>query len=91
MSRKGPSRAKEAPVRAMVLAAGAGTRLRPLTYETPKPMVPVVNRPVIHHVFDNLLRHGIRDFMVNLYAHADQVRGYCGDGSRWSLKVQYSH
>src|SRR5271154_6119985 len=77
-------------LRAMVLAAGAGTRLRPLTHETPKPMVPVVNRPVIHHVLDNLLRHGIQDVMVNLFAHADQVRGYCGDGSRWSLRVSYS-
>jgi mannose-1-phosphate guanylyltransferase/phosphomannomutase len=78
-------------MKAMVLAAGAGTRLRPLTYETPKPMVPVVNRPVVHHVLDNLLRHGVKDVMVNLHAHADQVRGYCGDGSRWSLHVSYSH
>lgn len=77
-------------IKAMVLAAGAGTRLRPLTYETPKPMVPVVNRPVLHHVLDNLLRHGVKDVMVNLHAQPDQVRGYCGDGSRWSLKVDYS-
>ena len=77
-------------VKAIVLAAGAGTRLRPLTYEPPKPMVPVVNRPVIHHVLDNLLRHGIKDVAINLYSHPDQVRGYCGDGSRWSLKLQYS-
>jgi NDP-sugar pyrophosphorylase family protein len=77
-------------MKAMVLAAGAGTRLRPLTYETPKPMVPVVNRPVLHHVLDNLLRHGIKDVVMNLHAHADQVRGYCGDGSRWSLNVSYS-
>lgn len=75
----------------MILAAGAGTRLRPLTYEIPKPMVPVVNRPVVHHVLDNVLRHGLKDVMLNLYAHADQVRGYVGDGSRWSLKVEYSH
>lgn len=77
-------------IKAMILAAGAGTRLRPLTYETPKPMVPVVNRPVIHHVLDNLLRHGIREVMVNLHAHAEQVRGYCGDGSRWGLRLRYS-
>jgi len=75
----------------MVLAAGAGTRLRPLTIQTPKPMVPVVNRPVLHHVLDNLLRHDVEQVMVNLYAHADQIRGYCGDGSRWSLKLHYSH
>ncbi|MBI4345847.1 MAG: NTP transferase domain-containing protein, partial [Elusimicrobia bacterium] len=46
------------PLKAMILAAGAGTRLRPLTYEVPKPMVPIVNRPVVHHVLDNLVRHG---------------------------------
>lgn len=78
-------------VRAMVLAAGAGTRLRPLTYELPKPMVPIVNRPVLHHCLDNLLRHGVREVMVNLHAYADMVRGYCGDGSRWSLDLHYSH
>lgn len=79
------------PRKAMLLAAGAGTRLRPLTYETPKPMVPVVNRPVIHHVLDNLLKHGVEEVMVNLHNHPEQVRGYCGDGSRWSLKLRYSH
>lgn len=79
------------PKKAMLLAAGAGTRLRPLTYETPKPMVPVVNRPVIHHVLDNLLKHGVQEVMINLHMHPEQVRGYCGDGSRWSLKIRYSH
>ena len=78
-------------IKAFVLAAGAGTRLRPLTYEIPTPMVPVVNRPVLHHVLANLLRHGVKDVIVNLHAHADQVRGYCGDGSHWSLNLQYSH
>lgn len=78
------------PKKAMLLAAGAGTRLRPLTFETPKPMVPVVNRPVIHHVLDNLLKHGVEEVMVNLHALPEQVRGYCGDGSRWSLKLGYS-
>ncbi len=79
------------PKKAMLLAAGAGTRLRPLTYETPKPMVPVVNRPVIHHVLDNLLKHGVEEVVVNLHSHPEQVRGYCGDGSRWSLKLRYSN
>ena len=60
----------------MVLAAGAGTRLRPLTYQIPKPMVPVVNRPVIHHVLDNLLKHGVQEVMVNLHALPEQVKGY---------------
>lgn len=77
-------------MKAMVLAAGAGTRLRPLTYEITKPMVPVANRPVLHHVLDNLKRHGILEVMVNLHAHPNQVRGYCGRGERWGMKIQYS-
>ncbi|MBI4056012.1 MAG: NDP-sugar synthase [Elusimicrobia bacterium] len=75
----------------MVLAAGAGTRLRPLTYELPKPLVPVVNRPVLHHVLENLRRHSIREVAINLHAHADRVRKSVGDGSRWGLKVHFSH
>lgn len=77
-------------LKALVLAAGAGTRLRPLSYETPKPMVPVANRPVLHHVLTNLARHGIREVMLNLHSHPDQVRNFCGDGSRWGLHVRYS-
>src|SRR3989338_7996077 len=79
------------PKTAMVPAAGAGPRLRPLTYETPKPMVPVVNRPVIHHVLDNLLKHSVEEVLINLHMHPEQVRGYCGDGSRWSLRIRYSY
>ena len=75
----------------MLLAAGAGTRLRPLTYQLPKPLIPVANRPVIHYVLENLARHGIKEIIVNLFAHADQIRSYCGDGSRWGLRIQYSH
>lgn len=78
-------------MKAMILAAGAGTRLRPLTYETSKPMVPVVNRPVIHHVLDNLSRHGVREVAVNLHVGAEQVRSFCGDGSKWHVRITYSH
>src|SRR5208282_6012022 len=62
-----------------------------LTFELPKPMVPVVNRPVLHHLLDNLARHGIRDVMMNLHVQPDTIRNYCGDGSRWSLNIQYSY
>ncbi len=77
-------------LRALVLAAGAGSRLRPLSYETPKPLVPIANRPVLHHVLTNLARHGIREVMLNLHSHPDQVRKFCGDGSRWGLHISYS-
>ncbi len=77
-------------MKAMLLAAGAGTRLRPLTYQIPKPLIPVANRPVIHYVLDNLARHGIKEVVINLFAHADQIRSYCGDGTRWGLRLHYS-
>ncbi|MDE2292365.1 MAG: NDP-sugar synthase [Elusimicrobia bacterium] len=80
----------QAPLKAMVLSAGAGTRLRPLTYETPKPMMPIVNRPVLHHVLDNLARHGVRDVVMNVHAYPEQVMRYCGDGSRWGVSIRYS-
>ncbi len=75
----------------MVLAAGAGTRLRPLTYEIPKPMAPVLNRPVIHYALANLARHGIRDVVANLHAHPRKVRRYCGSGDRWGINLSYSY
>lgn len=76
--------------KAMVLAAGAGTRLRPLTEATPKPLVPVAGKPVLHYCLENLARHGIRDVMLNLWAFPDQVKAACGDGSRWGLRLRYS-
>jgi mannose-1-phosphate guanylyltransferase/phosphomannomutase len=77
--------------KAMVLAAGAGTRLQPITHEVPKPMAPVVNRPVLHHVLDTLARHKIRDVVMNVHAQPELVRAYCGDGSKWGLNIVYSH
>lgn len=83
--------ASPAPLKAMVLAAGAGTRLQPLSFQTPKPMAPVAGLPVLHHVLNNLARHGVREAMLNLHSHPEQVRGYCGDGSKWNMKIRYSH
>ena len=63
----------------MVLAAGLGTRLRPLTYELPKPMVPVLDRPVMAHIVDLLARHGIDEVIANLHYFPDTIRDYFGD------------
>lgn len=63
----------------MVLAAGLGTRLRPLTYELPKPMVPVVDRPVMAHIVDLLKSQGITDIIANLHYFPDTIRDYFGD------------
>jgi mannose-1-phosphate guanylyltransferase/mannose-1-phosphate guanylyltransferase/phosphomannomutase len=74
----------------MVMAAGLGTRLRPLTDHLPKPMVPVANRPVLEHLFRRLLRSGVDGVIVNLHYHADAIRGYFGDGTRLGLPIEYS-
>ena len=66
-------------MKAMVLAAGLGTRLRPLTYELPKPMVPVLDRPVMAHIVDLLDRHGYEQVIANLHYFPDTIRDYFGD------------
>jgi mannose-1-phosphate guanylyltransferase len=66
-------------MRAMVLAAGLGTRLRPLTYEIPKPMVPVLDRPVMAHILDLLERHRIDEVIANLHYFPDSIRDYFGE------------
>ncbi len=63
----------------MVLAAGLGTRLRPLTYEINKPMVPVLDRPVMAHIVDLLDRHGFDETIANLHYFPDSIRDYFGE------------
>ena len=66
-------------MRAMVLAAGLGTRLRPLTYEITKPMVPVLDRPVMAHILDLLDRHGFDEVIANLHYFPDSIREHFGE------------
>ncbi len=66
-------------MRAMVLAAGLGTRLRPLTYEITKPMVPVLDRPVMEHIVDLLDRHGFEQVIANLHYFPDSIRDHFGE------------
>jgi mannose-1-phosphate guanylyltransferase/mannose-1-phosphate guanylyltransferase/phosphomannomutase len=66
-------------MKAMVLAAGLGTRLRPLTYEIPKPMVPVLDRPVMAHILDLLDSHGFSEVIANLHYFPDTIREYFGE------------
>jgi mannose-1-phosphate guanylyltransferase/mannose-1-phosphate guanylyltransferase/phosphomannomutase len=73
----------------MVMAAGLGTRLRPLTWEIPKPVVPVANRPVIEHILRALRRHGITDVVSNLHWFPETIRGPLGDGSELGIDLTY--
>jgi mannose-1-phosphate guanylyltransferase len=66
-------------MRAMVLAAGLGTRLRPLTYEITKPMVPVLDRPVMEHIVELLAEHGFAEVIANLHYFPDSIREHFGD------------
>ena len=73
------------------MAAGLGTRLRPLTYEVPKPMVPVANRPVIEHLLRLLRDHDLGEVIANLHWFPETIRGPLGDGSRFGVELQYRH
>jgi mannose-1-phosphate guanylyltransferase len=74
----------------MILAAGLGTRLRPITYDRPKPMVPVLNRPVMEHIARLLAKHGFTEVIANLHWFPDLIRGHFGDGSELGLDLSYS-
>jgi len=77
-------------MRAMVLAAGLGTRLRPITHAMPKPMVPVLNRPVMEHSLRLLARHGFNEAIANLHWFPETIEGRFGDGSEYGLELAYS-
>jgi mannose-1-phosphate guanylyltransferase len=77
-------------MRAMILAAGLGTRLRPLTYVMPKPVAPVLNRPIVARIAERLAEHGFEDVVTNVSYLPEQIREVLGDGSEFGLKVSYS-
>ena len=77
-------------MKAMLLAAGVGARLRPLTDTLPKPMVPLGNQPLLGYTLALLARHNIREVAINLHHRPDIVRAYFGDGSAWGVRITYS-
>ncbi|HXP92867.1 MAG TPA: sugar phosphate nucleotidyltransferase, partial [Candidatus Binatia bacterium] len=76
-------------MRAVVMAGGEGSRLRPLTSRLPKPLAPVANKPVMHHIVDLLRRHGITEIVATLHYLADEVEAYFGDGSDLGVTMHY--
>jgi mannose-1-phosphate guanylyltransferase len=77
-------------VKAMVLAAGFGTRLLPLTDYLPKQLLPVANRPVMHHLVNLLQRHGFTEVGVNVHHFAEAFQAYFGDGSALGVSIRWS-
>jgi NDP-sugar pyrophosphorylase family protein len=76
-------------MRAMILAGGLSTRLYPLTLDVPKPLVPVLDRPVVDHVIHYLASHGVDDTIINVHYFAEAIESYIGDGSRWDVRMSY--
>ncbi len=77
--------------KAMILAAGLGTRLRPLTEHLPKPLVPVGLRSMIAHHLDQLAQIGVQEVMINTHHLAHLIPEMLGDGAAWGIKLHYSH
>ena len=74
----------------MILAAGKGTRVRPLTYELPKPMIPLLGKPVMAYLIEHLAKHQINEVMVNVSYLHEKIQQYFGDGHRFGIEIGYS-
>ncbi len=77
-------------LRAVLMAGGSGTRLRPITCDLPKPMVPIANRPIIEHTIELLKQHGIRDIIITLHYLPETIQEYFGDGADFGVNIFYS-
>ena len=77
-------------IKAMILAAGEGTRMRPLTASLPKPMLSVAGRPALAYTIEWLKLHEIREMVINLHHHPEAVIRYFGDGSAFGVSIEYS-
>jgi mannose-1-phosphate guanylyltransferase len=77
-------------MKAMILAAGKGTRVRPLTYELPKPMIPILGKPVMAYLIEHLAKHAVSEVMVNVSYLHEKIQQYFGDGHRFGIQIGYS-
>lgn len=77
-------------MKALIIAGGLGTRLRPLTYNTPKPIVPVANRPFVAYQIEHLQKHGVDEIILNLHYLSQEIKKMLDDGDRWGVKIRYS-
>lgn len=77
-------------MKAMILAAGLGTRLRPLTLSTPKPLIPVNGKPLIEYHIERLARAGFLDITINHAWLGQQIEEYLGGGEKWGVNIRYS-
>jgi mannose-1-phosphate guanylyltransferase len=76
--------------KAVILAAGRGTRLQPLTHELPKPMIPLLGKPVMEYIIEHLARQGVSEIIINTSHLAHRIEQYFGDGRRFGVRIGYS-
>ena len=76
-------------MKAIILAAGEGIRMRPLTYTRPKVMLPLANKPILEHLLIQAKKTGIADYIFVVGYHDEQVRDYFGDGEEWKVNIEY--
>jgi len=80
---------KNSTLKAVIMAGGFGTRLHPLTSNIPKPMVPIMNRPMIEHIVRLLVRHGVTHIVVLVFYHPNTIKNFLKDGSQFGASIQY--
>lgn len=76
-------------MKAVILAGGQGTRLRPYTFSVPKPLLPLGDRPLLEYLIAQLARCAVQDIVLALGYHAELIKAYCGDGSRFGVRIGY--
>ncbi|EAZ91449.1 sugar phosphate nucleotidyltransferase [Crocosphaera chwakensis] len=77
-------------MKAMILAAGKGTRVRPITHTIPKPLIPILQKPVMEFLLELLRQHGFNEIMVNVSHLAEEIESYFRDGQRFGVQIGYS-
>lgn len=76
-------------MKAVILAGGLGTRLRPLTFSIPKPLLPIGEKPILEFIFEQLRKFSIKEIILSTGYQSELIRAFCGDGSKFGVKIDY--